>query len=802
LNQEEHLNSQVEALAAELATSETALLLQLWEQSLENKKVALHAAETSRAKLGALFKKASLSISVKANVSDIFSTIKARMSELAEEIKKTSESNALLAEQVTLLKQQATPLRQDIEHLSTHQTLIDPGLYNIKTAALKELKLPKNSLMFIGELLSVKSPELRIAAESALEPIAKNLLVHPDYLDVFTPWLNKNNLAKSITVKRLTALDLKETAVLQPSVENSILTTLEIRSSQEHPFSGYMALWLNNSFDYQVVEVKEFKKGKSLLVTKEGLVKRDSFTMRKLSKNLRYTLGWNPEERIAQLAAELAQLLEEINTKEVTVKTTASATDDQRILLNTFSEYKTVQDLEFINVDHLHEQIKDLRQQITDLKRKDQKHHDRKELLEKLKLSLRKIQETRAGMASELERLKRVLKELKERHSELRQTYESSRHLELLRVTESLEQIELRLNENRNRLTKNQDEVLEHIEGKEKDLETKKDSLIAAVNRLLTQYQDRFGDPQLVYQLRDISILVSVTQDWNLHKERLEGTELAGLEMKWQLFFSDILIKSIKDTLNEIKSQRLKIESNIQSINDVLKLNHFEKLPTENRFLQIHSESSSDARVRTFRRSCLDIENLLASPALRVKLENASKEVLAPLEKFVNDLKEDPKVREFVTDVRNHFEFEVRSWSQKDHSPEVELAETFTGSRNDAKSSAQTTQLAYTLLASSLAYRFKFNDPVAGQNTPRMIILDEFGGKFDNEKPRDIIKMLSQMGFQSLLVSPMTKAELLADSVNTINLVHKASASKSKVQHYVIQSKEDYDKLIRSMAME
>jgi uncharacterized protein YPO0396 len=443
-----------------------------------------------------------------------------------------------------------------------------------------------------------------------------------------------------------------------------------------------------------------------------------------------------------------------------------------------------------------------LQRQIEDLKRKDKKHNEQKDQLENLKKSLTTVQNERAGLFSELERTRRVLKELQGQHTGLSQTYQSSRHLEFLLQLETIDEITQKLNEDRAMLVKSHDEILERIESKEKTLEVQKTSLIGAVNRTLTQYQQRFGDPQLVYQLREVTTLTAVSQDWQTHRDRLVGTELAGLEDQWRLFFSDYLVKSIKDTLNEIKSQRAEIESNIQSINDVLKLNHFEKLPTENRFLEIHSETSSDSRVRVFRRSCMEIENLLASPASRVQLENASAEVLAPLEKFVNELKEDPKVREFVTDVRNHFEFEVRSWSQKENSNEIELAETFTGSRNDAKSSAQTTQLAYTLLASSLAYRFKFNDPIAGQNTPRMIILDEFGGKFDNEKPRDIIKMLGQMGFQSLLVSPMTKAELLADSVNTINLVHKASASKSKVQHYMIQSKEDYDRLIRSLGKE
>ena len=89
-----------------------------------------------------------------------------------------------------------------------------------------------------------------------------------------------------------------------------------------------------------------------------------------------------------------------------------------------------------------------------------------------------------------------------------------------------------------------------------------------------------------------------------------------------------------------------------------------------------------------------------------------------------------------------------------------------------------------------------FHDPVKGKNSLRIIILDEFGGKFDNEKPRDIVALLQQMGFQSILVSPMSKADLLAESIGELVLVHKKSASESKVTSYDVSSREDYERIL------
>jgi uncharacterized protein YPO0396 len=89
---------------------------------------------------------------------------------------------------------------------------------------------------------------------------------------------------------------------------------------------------------------------------------------------------------------------------------------------------------------------------------------------------------------------------------------------------------------------------------------------------------------------------------------------------------------------------------------------------------------------------------------------------------------------------------------------------------------------------------------VGAQETPRILILDEFGGKFDNEKPREILKLLDKMGFQSILVSPMSKADLLAEGISHFVFVHKVSATHSKVQSYEVTSKVEYERLVKEMA--
>jgi hypothetical protein len=326
----------------------------------------------------------------------------------------------------------------------------------------------------------------------------------------------------------------------------------------------------------------------------------------------------------------------------------------------------------------------------------------------------------------------------------------------------------------------------------------------AAVN--LNNYRHQFNDPNLPYDLAGglmnesgvIPALDVFLKDWTAADQRLRGTELPGAQEKWRRFFDQVLLDSVKDMINEVRSRLHEITQTVYSINDVLKLTNFEDLPTEQRYLRIDAQTSADERIRKFRKSMAEVEKTLA-PAIRSRIESNSQEIMKILVGFVEEFQKDLAYRAFVTDVRNHFLFTVHSLRRGVENNEDTVVEIFSGSRKDAKSSAQTTQLAYALLASCLAYRFHFHDPVAGADTPRLIVLDEFGGKFDNEKPREILRLLDKMGFQSVLVSPMAKADLLADGISRLVLVHKVSATNSKVQSYQLQSREDYQKLLGSI---
>jgi uncharacterized protein YPO0396 len=734
---------------------------------------------------------------------DLDKTIQGNQLEIVE----LSSAIELSRENKFTLEQKSTELREELKHISQNSTLIPRELHGIKERALATLKLPSDHLFFVGELIQVKREfrHLRVAIESVLFPIARNLLCHPDALSVMTRWLESEGLRSDVTVKRIEPDELQPAALeilsVAASTRSSILDMIEIRPDSDHTFSHYLLRWLRSTFDYEVVDVKSFKSADGKLVTSEGLVKKDRRTMRKLKAQFQLSLGWNNADMIEKLTADLVcsnddykALISQLDSK---VKSFAVLEGRNRLYLEMRDGHQEV-----ISLESDLTSVKDLKTEIKRLIDADPDYeHIRKEFQE-LEIQAQRLSRGQMILETEVQGKKALLTKvdglIPTRERDLK---ESKLYQDLCLELGASSALETALIEIEDLMAKKGISRLQ-LEGELKEEVQKIESAkgraisLAAVN--LGNYLHNFNDPNLPYDLGGEFSLSRFVKEWSTAEQRLKETELPVAQEKWKHFFDQILLDSVKDTINEIKSRIHEAAETIRSINEVLKLTNFEDLVDEQRYLQIDDQTSVDERIRKFRKSMGEVEKTL-SPSMRSQIETQSQAIMSVLIPFVEEFQKDPAYRIFVTDVRNHFQFSVHSIRRGINDLPDTIVENFSGARKDAKSSAQTTQLAYALLASCLAYRFRFHDPVGGADTPRLIIFDEFGGKFDNEKPREVVKLLDKMGFQSVLVSPMSKADLLADQISQLVLVHKVSASRSKVQSYALASRADYDRLLTSV---
>lgn len=813
LPQLKELTKQAEVLLGnvqgQLLQNNVEATLEKLNLQIEQKSIEIKRCEDFLSSINLEVKRLKLSLPEPQKWGQLKQQLPDKLTGLQDEIVQLSEDVENLRQEKVFIDLQAKELIEELRHLSENKSLLPRDLYTIKAEAQKELKIERENIYFVGELIQVK-PEFnkyRKAIESVLFPISRNLLVHPEYLQAMTQWLDKTGLRSDLVVKRIQTEEL-ETDDFDVTVfegdhgkdTDRILNMIELLPDSDHNFVNYLKKWLSDVFDYTVVSPKEFKRNNGKLVTAEGLVKADSRTMRKLKANFHFSLGWDNEDLIQQKTMELVELQNRLggfNNKIQENIAKIRLFDEQSAFYRQL--LPQMDDIALLGDRKAH--LKSLVQEKSFLVKENPDYAALKLQEEKLKERVRACQkeesQTEINIQTKSKQRDLILQLLPAREESFKQTIS---YIELLSFVGAVEALLKHLQDLHDYLKNSRPAKSDYdlsLHQNLKQLDISENTVRSYLADFLQKYRNDFNDPNLPYLLPNTHEVTAFINQWMTNRDRLVQTDLPSAQEKWKSFFDQILMDSVKDTINEIKSRLFEVEQNILSINDVLKLTNFENLVNEQRYLRIHHSASTDERIRKFRRQVNEIEKILGVQ-VRTQIEEKSQEIISVLVGFVDELQKDLSFRQFVTDVRNHFHFEVHSLRRNEIPSDGDsIVEVFTGAKKDAKSSAQTTHLAYTLLASCLAYRFKFNDPVLGKETPRIIILDEFGGKFDNEKPKEVIKLLDKMGFQSILVSPMSKGDLLAESVSHMVLVHKASATHSKVHSVAINSKEDYDRMLR-----
>lgn len=730
--------------------------------------------------------------------------------ELKNKTNELQESLHLLDQTRTtqnLLKQKThdkiKELKEDLEFISQNKTMIPRVLYQIKEECQKSLKLPPQSLVFVGELIDIKKEhqtKYTRAVEATLSPISRNLLCLPKYTTKVTKWINKTGLVKSIIIKRIKEEEL-HIQYRQSYAENSILDKIIVRNKEENPFYDYLWNWLCAKFYHRIVDVSEFDNQVEKAVTVEGMVKINKRTLKKFKEKLTYSLGWDTQNKQREIATKINELSQEHHHIEIELQNLSNqikTTHQQQIALSLLESL----DQKIFKIPQIKSELQEIDHKINKLKKENLDYQKLCESVDSQRALVRTISDQIATYRADIQTQKDKIAEADKKTASINK--ELTEYIKRLAndasVKEELmkETVVKNLHQLHNELSSRNKSHTEHMYKLQDRLTLLEEKLKnSEVRPLMQNYEKDHHDPNLHYTIEYDENITELLKEWQSAHDEIENTGLPQAKEKWKKFYNNTLIEAIKTAINDIRVEQINIKSNIISLNLVLKMTDYESLPDEKRYLQLKFMPAKDDRVRRFLADIKNVEGIISSVVRNLETTQAAQETISTLVPFVNSLQEDPHYRDHVTDVRNHYRFVVTS-HRRTHDGHDPVMETFTGSKKDAKSSAQTTQLAYTLLASSLSYRFYFHDPARGRNTLRLIILDEFGGKFDNEKPKDILRLLKDLGFQAVLISPMTKADLLAEYVRQLIFVYKVSAKESKTSSYTIRSREDYEKILKT----
>jgi uncharacterized protein YPO0396 len=242
-----------------------------------------------------------------------------------------------------------------------------------------------------------------------------------------------------------------------------------------------------------------------------------------------------------------------------------------------------------------------------------------------------------------------------------------------------------------------------------------------------------------------------------------------------------------KNTINEVALLQNKldqesrtIQNKIDTINRSLKQIEYDA----GSYIQLIPDPDPDLEIRQFKE---DLKGCLANTMAGADDELYTEHRFALVKKIIdrfNGRQDSSNADRIwmrkVTDVRNWYRFSA-SERWKEDGAEKEFYSDSAG-----KSGGQKEKLAYTILASALAYQYGIDQQSRATRAFRFVMIDEAFGRGSDESARYGLELFGKLGLQLLIVTPLQKIHVIENYVRSVHLVHNNEGKNSLIRSLTI----------------
>lgn len=681
------------------------------------------------------------------------------------------------------LKSEIQGYYEEINYLRSRKSNIPRENLILREKIIRDLKLKEEDLPFIGELIEVREEEKswKGAIERVLRHFALNLLVDGENYARLNAYVNQTHLGRRISYYPVTSIGR-----CVGNLDASYLPA-KVEVKGDNPlFADWVRFNLNNNYNYKCCEDEEEFNRECPAVTKNGLVKHrnkrhekdDSYRIYDF-KN--YVLGWRNASKIQSIELELNNLRNREEDINFRIQQNTNLLNKKR------EEEKSISSL--LIFEHFDEI--DWKSRVLDKQRKEEEI----ELMRKSTIHLKdlelKLKEIRNKIDLIEQEKRTIFYELSKREQKQIEFNEEINHLNSILnncdfdikerreiILNFLEDNGLEKNLNLENIDKQEKAIFGVIGVKEKriqeELEKYKPLILEKMTILRQKFPEKFNDfgsdlNSVKYYLR--------------RKEKIESDDLPRHEIRFKNLMNEKIIFSIALFKSTLEQQEEKIKESIEELNDSLRQINY----SDSTYITLCCERTRNREIRDF------IEDL------KVCLGNIANQDIKDNEvrfyniknRIIDRFKSDQRWTSLVTDVRQWLDFAVSERYREDNSEKEHYTD------SSGKSGGQKVKLAYTILASAIAYQYGLMGE-RPENSFRLVVIDEAFSKSDNKNSRYAMELFQKLNLQLLVVTPKDKIHITEPYVKTIHVVHNYGGSESILESITI---EKYKEIIQNNSM-
>lgn len=672
----------------------------------------------------------------------------------------------------------------ELESLKGRINQIPLEILNIREELSAGLGIDKNEIPFAGELLKVndENKSWEGALERLLGGLGVSMLVPEKHYSQVSAYVNsrtlKDHKGRGAKLDYLPVRKSFRQNNYQIDVDpDSAVNKIDIKPGTE--FEDWLQNELETRYNIRCVSIQEFQKVPRDVMTIEGQIKRGNKHTKDDRRHLwdikNFVLGWSNTEKIKAIQLHIDELKEE--KRSLTVQISELTQENKN---NTTYQGKLQQIKDFKNWNELNWQdevlaINQLRQEKADLENSND--------------ILRTLQEKLEQVLKEIEREEKSKVDIIGKQTTLNNNVSDYRQL----IDDSNEEIAKAGDlQNKNLYYPGIADELADKDFTIRNIDRERQSYSDAKReerRGVIEKQNSFRD-KIIRQMREYknqfpSQALDLTDEIDRRNEFVKKHDdivsegLPEHERKFKEMLNKNTIEDIAGFDNKLDMHEKSIKSKIETINKHLREIVYDK--NKETYIKLLADRNfNDKEIEDFKRELKDCYSGILDTNDAYTEERFIK-VQKILNRFRSNQPNDIDWTNKVTDVRNRFIFNAR----ENFIATDEEYQFYAGS--SGKSGGQKEKLAYTILASALAYQFGLSYGEPKSKTFRFVVIDEAFGRGDDESTQFGLGLFEKLNLQLLIVTPLQKIHVIENYINSVHYVSNTEGNDSQLQNLSVE---------------
>lgn len=653
------------------------------------------------------------------------------------------------------LQKQQTKLDDELTSLLSRKSQIPKTNLDIRDRIAQDLNLDNTDLPFIGELLQVRpeAQEWEGAIERLLRGFGLCILISEAHCPALNAYVSRTHLGGRLIYYRVNSIIPLTQRDLDPQ---QIPYKLEIKQENEM-FSQWLRDQLVRQFNYVCCETVEQFQHETRAIIRTGLIKHSSERHEKddrsqIGNRSQYILGWNNASKIKAIESELEginQQLAQIDTQIQLLERQRNQRSQQASWLQDFMKFADFSEINWRSVDLDRIELQKQKQQL-------EASSDR---LKQLEIQLKATQADITQAEQRRESLIREIQTLEDRQRrasieqnqcemKLRSVAASEIEAFEKRMAAKLRQYSITLET----IAQDEANLRDYLQERLRQQERQQDDSRSSLNIRMLNFKNAF--PEAVSEL---GTALEYLDEYLKLKAQIEQDDLPRHEQRFKQLMNEKVIIAISMFKSALEKQEEEIQQAIDDLNESLQQIDY----TSSTYIKLCCDSTRNREIRDFKE---DLKICLGDVARQTVEDNEERFKNIQM-RLIERFKSEERWTSLVTDVRNWLDFSVSERYRSDNTEKEHHTD------SSGKSGGQKVKLAYTILASAIAYQFGLNQDAVKFKSFRFVVIDEAFSKSDDGNARYAMELFKNLNLQLLVVTPKDKINVIEPYISSLHFV-------------------------------